>query len=1547
MLLQGLPSTGAREELHGHASASLVPEDNRGFDIKTLQKNLRETYGDLFQQKFSHEAIQRVLRALPLQQISTEMALDWLLLQCDAHELPAQYAEQIRPKGAAEVLHAAAASTSKSRFEGSLDALEATDDEPQTVLGNLTEERDTRANGAPTLPAEKQQEEKEPEDNAATQKSWILRYAEEALSSSEEDEREEAEEDAGTAIEDWEIWGDPREVERRKMERSREMLPREARLKLIAEELSTVKEAATKAKMSSDKSAQKAAGQIIGQLKRELAALGASEEDLPSVCDAENGTESFGMNRREEPVAETQMTPCETTTMGAEDEGSRSDTNGADGNDASDADDDEDDGGAEAAINGQKIDEDDHACAFFPSESASDQRSKESKSENDDEDSVQTYDLFGDEAIQLEDDPGNEERRRRKAAQLLREARMKMDFTSDSDHGRKSRKPSRNVGGSKQTVQRVAPKAALQQICVQRGYGAPKYKKFGRMEPGGRLEHGYRYRVSVDVPSERKRGRSLQTTTKSFAVPEKEDGWESIEAAQNAAATVALLGLDTSNKNVCSILVSPFDELFVYLQAEGCGAAEETTETSEDLETKEIFIERLIEEKAREEALAGIDQGASTQLHDEEHEPSWSETLTQRLEEWERTASLSRSTQRSIGERLLKALHDWRDSKKGKAWARTRDELPITQLKRALHESLSQHDIVVISGETGSGKTTQIPQYILENEIEAMRGGECSILCTQPRRIAAITVAERVAIERGDPPPGERGSLIGYSVRLDTKTTPATRLLFCTTGVLLRRLTGDPALAAVSHVVVDEVHERTLQGDFLIALLRDLSIVRRRAGKPLKVVLMSATLDTQLLADYFGHCPVLSASGRTFPVQHLFLEDVYEETGYVVGPDAPVARRSTGHRRSRVEKIAVGARDRSIVRAGWGDDVDDTEILNPEYDSSLYEEYSSFARRNLARLDENRIDFDLMEDLLGHVHTAKDAGAILVFMPGMGEIVELMRRLESNKMFSDSWLIPLHSSISPGEQRKAFRKPPEGIRKIVIATNIAETSLTIDDVVYVVDSGKLKEKRHDPARGMSLLVEDWVSKANAEQRRGRAGRVQEGICYSLFTRKRFEQKMKAFQTPEIQRVPLEELVLQVRLLGVAPRSTEFLSRTLQPPPQTACDGALRVLREIGALYSDEKSESLTPLGYHLAQLPVDVRLGKLLLLASCLGCLSPALSIAACLAHKSPFAASTKQESDVLSRQRHFFAPASGTIAAGQQSDHLVMAAAIQGWLDARSGASSQETKHSQQSSKPSTAISSRKYARKYGLNEQILETIEEMRGQFAEMLADIGFLPKRSKVGNSQDGKQGRKGSHVMTDQRHWYDNSNLPANRYAQHPAVLKAVLLAALWPHLAVLSDTTSTSANASREPSLRSRQRQSTQKVWHDGSGRVVLHPSSICSSLDTKAFHRPFVTYLEKMKTSQVFLRDCTVVSPAAILLFGGSLKVDHTAGKVTVDGWVQVRATGKTAALVRGLRQGLHALLQRKISNPQEEFARSNGSKVIEAIVKLLNWEDAVAGWDI
>ncbi|KAG2435548.1 hypothetical protein HYH02_011842 [Chlamydomonas schloesseri] len=771
--------------------------------------------------------------------------------------------------------------------------------------------------------------------------------------------------------------------------------------------------------------------------------------------------------------------------------------------------------------------------------------------------------------------------------------------------------------------------------------------------------------------------------------------------------------------------------------------------------------------------------------------------------------------------------------------------------------------------------SSSVPQYLLEDAIASGSGATTHVVVTQPRRIAAISVAERVADERGEPAPGSPGpaSTTGYHVRLGAAVTRHTRLTFCTTGILLRRLAGDPSLKGVTHVVVDEVHERSLQSDFLIALLRDLLAARRAereaaaaagggGGPPppqLKVVLMSATLDAKLFANYFGGCPVLHAAGRTFPVSRMFLEDVYEVTGYRLASDAPAALRrhgpSTAHQYT--QSVVGGSRAaRDLVSRGFGDDEALSAPLNPDYDPEAYStDVPVFVRRNLARVDEHRIDYDLLEALLGHIDAASEPGAVLVFLPGIGEINMLYDRLTAQRAFSNKGaaagarcvVLPLHSAVPPAGQRAALRPPPAGLRKVVLATNIAETSLTIEDVVAVVDTGRHKERRFNPSRAMSMLVEDWVSAASAQQRAGRAGRVRPGVCYATYTRRRFEGGgMRRYGAPEITRVPLEELVLQILLMGLGPVS-EFLARVLEPPQPRAVTAALEVLKQVGALeppappassaalttapqqpqqlqpppqqpgqvaaqplpqplpqaqtpgqvampqtsaslaaaaaLAAARREVLSPLGRHLALLPVAPRLGKLLVVGALLGCLAPAVTIAAAMSHKSPFLTPTEDRGEAERARRALAAPGAGGIAAGQQSDHLLLVAAYELWRIAGS------------SKYGGSARAAAACAKKHFLHGQTLEQLAEMRCQLAAMLADARLVqPAGVKSGGGGGdefggGGGGGHGKGALAAAGQWLDDPLAPWNRHARDPVMVKAALAAALSPAVAVMCEDSS--------------------------------------------------------------------------------------------------------------------------------------------------------------
>jgi HrpA-like RNA helicase len=368
-------------------------------------------------------------------------------------------------------------------------------------------------------------------------------------------------------------------------------------------------------------------------------------------------------------------------------------------------------------------------------------------------------------------------------------------------------------------------------------------------------------------------------------------------------------------------------------------------------------------------------------------------------------------------------------------------------------------------------KTTQVPQLVLDNFVLQNRGSETNIIVTQPRRISAIGVSERIALERGE----RIGDTCGYSIKLEKKMSKKTRLLLCTTGILLRRLQCDPDLASVSHVFVDEVHERDLNTDFLLIILKDL-LARR---KSLKLVLMSATLNSERFQGFFHGfcCEVVSIPGRAHPVQEFRLEDILRQTGYEVKEHSDYVVKKSSSSTNRLTKSALR---KMYFPKGY-----DTKVIH-----------------SLSIVDEAVINYELLADLLEHISLNKDEGAILVFLPGMAEIAKAIDEMRRKELFQSEQVLvyPLHSALSTSEQTAVFNVPPSGVRKIVVATNIAETSITIEDVVYVIDAGRVKESRRDEVKETPALVECWVSRASAKQRRGRAGRVRPGIAYHMYSR---------------------------------------------------------------------------------------------------------------------------------------------------------------------------------------------------------------------------------------------------------------------------------------------------------------------------------------------------------------------------------------------------------------------------------------------------------------
>ncbi|KAF9676505.1 hypothetical protein SADUNF_Sadunf08G0008900 [Salix dunnii] len=672
---------------------------------------------------------------------------------------------------------------------------------------------------------------------------------------------------------------------------------------------------------------------------------------------------------------------------------------------------------------------------------------------------------------------------------------------------------------------------------------------------------------------------------------------------------------------------------------------------------------------------------------------------------------------RSVMERVLQRRslrmrnmqRAWRESPEGRKMMDFRKSLPAFQEKERLLQAIARNQVIVISGETGCGKTTQLPQYILESEIESGRGAFCSIICTQPRRISAMAVADRVSAERGEPLGEAVGILslstlsycthkdsvnVGYKVRLEGMKGKNTHLLFCTSGILLRRLLSDRNLNGITHVFVDEIHERGMNEDFLLIVLKDL-LPRRQ---DLRLILMSATLNAELFSSYFGGAPTIHIPGFTYPVRAHFLEDVLEMTGYKLTSFNQIDDYGQEKVWKTQKQLASRKRKNQI-----------TTLVEDALNNSSFDNYSSRARDALARWMPDCIGFNLIEAVLCHICRKERPGAVLVFMTGWEDISCLRDQLKAHPLLGDPnriLLLTCHGSMATSEQKLIFEKPPPNVRKIVLATNMAEASITINDVVFVVDCGKAKETSYDALNNTPCLLPSWISKASARQRKGRAGRVQPGECYHLYPRCVYEA-FAEYQLPELLRTPLNSLCLQIKSLQVGSIG-EFLSAALQPPKPLAVQNAIDFLKMIGAL--DEK-ENLTNLGKYLTMLPVDPKLGKMLIMGAIFRCFGPILTIVSGLSVRDPFLL-PQDKKDLAGAAKSRFS-------AKDYSDHMALVRAYEGWKEAEREGSAYE------------------YCWRNFLSAQTLQAIHSLRKQFNFILKDAGLIEEDTNNNNKLSHNQ------------------------------------------------------------------------------------------------------------------------------------------------------------------------------------------------------------------
>lgn len=829
----------------------------------------------------------------------------------------------------------------------------------------------------------------------------------------------------------------------------------------------------------------------------------------------------------------------------------------------------------------------------------------------------------------------------------------------------------------------------------------------------------------------------------------------------------------------------------------------------------------------------------------------------------------------------------------------------MTQYASRLRQIVHDNVYCIIIGATGSGKTTQVPQILLDEAIANGDGASCNVICTQPRRIAATSVARRVAVERGE----KLQDTVGYHVRAEAKhPNPGGSILYCTTGILLQRLRHAPedVFDHVSHLVIDEVHDRDIIIDFLLITLNNTMAARAARGKKLpRVVFMSATMDAEQFAAYFtsslpsekpNDCPILRVPGRTFPVQEYYLDEVLRQMKSKHGESNLGLLRTDKDTEHflRAKNIGIGyttsnagTSAKSVI--DWKDEVTVSGNGNSAYTYNV---------------DDTLVPLGLAATTVAHIAKTSQGGAILVFLPGLDDITEMDKLLRGNSPLGVSFddtrrfqIIMLHSSI-PDSQKSAFDRIPEGCRRVILSTNIAETSVTIPDVRFVVDTGKSREKHYEQTRRITQLQTRWISKSNAKQRAGRAGRVQNGVYYALYTESRRES-MRAVALPELLRSDLQETCLDIKAQAFKMPVADFLAGAMEPPPPSSVDIAMRNLMSLGAM---TEGEDLTPLGRVLASLPVHPTLGKMIVLGIIFKCLDPMIILGAAAHDRLLIQGPLEKRADVDSVKRTF---------AGQsESDHwAVLSAFLEGReLSARS------------------SLQASYFFQNNFISRVAFESIDLTAREIVNILVEAGLIERQASEPSLYPAKSLLQyGGPVLN----WHSGSR----------PLIKALLLSGLYPNLAVPIEDNEFRTNAEKG---------------------ARIHPGSVNKHLEPGAHLFTFNNLSLSPDGQSMYMRETSSVTPLMALLFGGPLTQQQSV--LEMDGWLpmSIRAKGTYDHSVEDTRLAdkvmfLRRLLDRMIASAFDDLASSNlhgdlseeermRLELVYKLARILNTESGMMG---
>ncbi|CRK97635.1 CLUMA_CG011020, isoform A [Clunio marinus] len=818
--------------------------------------------------------------------------------------------------------------------------------------------------------------------------------------------------------------------------------------------------------------------------------------------------------------------------------------------------------------------------------------------------------------------------------------------------------------------------------------------------------------------------------------------------------------------------------------------------------------------------------------------------------------------------------------------------LPIAAYEKEIVEAVNNESILILAGDTGCGKSTQVPQYL-------HKSGYDKIACTQPRRIACIGLSKRVSHEMLC----EFGSVVGYQIRFERQKTLKTKILFITEGLLLRQLADDDNLSNYSVIIIDEIHERNLYGDFLLGISKCLL----RARPDVKIVLMSATININLFANFFKEekAQVIEVPGRLYPIKLHFMP-------HLMNPNLRLEKKSRSER------------------------------LNPE-------------------------PYIQIMSMIDKKYPKEEKGDLLIFLSGLNEIQSVVDAAKDYSEKNQNWIVlPLHSSLSMQDQDKVFDYAPDGLRKCIISTNIAETSITIDGIRFVIDSGKMKEMTYDPNYKMQRLKELWISKASAEQRKGRAGRTGPGICYRLYSEKEYYD-LEAYTKAEIFRVPLESLLLQMISMGL-PNARLF--PFIEPPAMESIENSILALKNLEALTMSEK---LTPLGKTLARIPVEVSIGKMLVIGSVFKQLPATLTLAATLNVQSPFT------------NRAFRDAECQKLRSDCESDHgdpITLLNLYREWLLVKKSQTERSRDRDNENSK--------RWCRNRGLEEQRFYEITKLKGQLESLLKECQLLESETdekstaaeramragekrylgslKRAHKMEGPRQRKllradeedadGDDDKIDIRDVdfrlsnnfskLDNLVMSATTDSLDLILLKLILVSGLYPQVAISDEFNYCKSMNEQFFHTKSKPYVSMHPMSYFATNYQVLNvaecdiipKTGLYMSKQPLSAKHQLICYLSILETTKPYLMN-SIRMPAAqtLLLFAQEIDANVTFSRVVCDSWLCLDfpfpESGQTLLVkAASLRKRWNDLVSQKLSESQIEHASK--SKEFEKLEREL-----------